>query len=258
MSAADMGPRRHVPAPSELPARDAAALDLAAAGLPVSDAAAPPGLRWRRRFPGAEAQLREVRRWLGTLLPDCPARDDVSCVATELGTNAVRHTASGRGGAFAIEITWHPALVRVIVADGGAASGPRRPAGPPWEGDPDDEHGRGLLLVEGLAASTGVSGDHRGRQVWAEIPWAAPVTPRDRYAEAIQAGHASLAGAAGSAPAWFGRATREYWALARGRLIAAASAHDLARELGPVLSGPGAGMTGSGAAVASGGLLPAA
>jgi hypothetical protein len=52
-------------------------------------AALAPGLRWCRVFPGQEAQLRLLRRWLETLLPDCPARDDVSCIATELGTNAI-------------------------------------------------------------------------------------------------------------------------------------------------------------------------
>jgi len=49
-----------------------------------------PGMRWRRVFPGEERQLGVLRRWLESLLPDCPARGDVACVATELGTNAVR------------------------------------------------------------------------------------------------------------------------------------------------------------------------
>jgi hypothetical protein len=32
-------------------------------------------LRWRSVFDGDGAQVREVRRWLTSLLPDCPARD---------------------------------------------------------------------------------------------------------------------------------------------------------------------------------------
>src|SRR6266699_500533 len=40
-------------------------------------------------FPGEVCQLRAVRRWLESLLPVCPPRDDVMCVATELGTNAI-------------------------------------------------------------------------------------------------------------------------------------------------------------------------
>lgn len=124
------------------------------------------GLRCYRVFPGEEQQLRVVRQWLAGLLPDGPARRDVLCVATELGANAVRHTASGRpGGSFAVEIVRNQATARVTVTDQGAPQGPR------LIDDPDAEHGRGLLLVAGLASRTGVAGDHRGRLVWAEIPW---------------------------------------------------------------------------------------
>ena len=84
------------------------------------------GLRWRRVFPGEGSQLGVLRRWLASLLPQCPARDDVTLVASELGTNAIVHTASGRGGWFAVEITWHRAVVRVAVADWRPAMG-RRP-----------------------------------------------------------------------------------------------------------------------------------
>jgi hypothetical protein len=122
-------------------------------------------MRWRRDFPGEDCQLGRLRRWLESFLPQCPARDDVACVATELGTNAVRHTASGRGGWFSVEITWLGAALRVAVADGGAVSGPR------VIDDPAAEHGRGLLVVQGLSVRSGVRGDHRGRTVWADVPW---------------------------------------------------------------------------------------
>lgn len=130
-------------------------------------------LRWRRVFPGREDQVRELRRWLAGLLPGAPARDDVVLVAVELVTNAVRHTASGHGGLVMVEVTWYGPVVRVAVADGGAPHGPQILAGPGLE-----ECGRGLHLVHALAARTGVSGDHRGRLVWAEIAWAGagPVT----------------------------------------------------------------------------------
>jgi hypothetical protein len=49
--------------------------------------------RWRRDFPGNEAELRPLREWLAGLLPDVPARDDAIMVAVELTTNAVKHTA---------------------------------------------------------------------------------------------------------------------------------------------------------------------
>jgi serine/threonine-protein kinase RsbW len=178
---------------------------------PVPPGAAP-GLRWCAAFPGREREAREVRRWLASLLPDCATRDDVTSAATELATNAIRHTASGRGGRFTVEITWDAGNVRVAVADGGAPTGPHLAAGGA------DEHGRGLVLLAGLASQTGVLGDYRGRVVWADVPWAAGVAPEDWYEPAISAGRA-----------------QQWWALARGELVAASSAGALAAALGPVL-----------------------
>lgn len=37
---------------------------------------------------------------LASVLPECPARDDVISVATELASNAILHTASGNRGWF--------------------------------------------------------------------------------------------------------------------------------------------------------------
>jgi len=134
-----------------------------------------PALRWRRAFPGDERQIAVLRRWLASLLPACPGRDDVTFVTTELATNAIQHTASGRGGRFEVEVTWHGPVVRVAVADGGALGGPR------VIDDPLAENGHGLLVVHHLAARTGTRGDYRGRLVWADIPWpiaaAGPVWP---------------------------------------------------------------------------------
>jgi hypothetical protein len=117
-------------------------------------------------FPGEACQLSLARRWLASLLPDCPARDDMACVATELATNAIRHTASGQGGYFIVEITNLGPAVRVAVTDGGAANGPQ------VIHDPAGEHGCGLIVVAGLSVRDGVSGDPRGRTVWADVPWA--------------------------------------------------------------------------------------
>ena len=117
-------------------------------------------------FPGEACQLSLVRRWLASLLPDCPARDDMACVATELATNAIRHTASGQGGYFIVEITNLGPAVRVAVTDGGAANGPQ------VIHDPAGEHGRGLIVVAGLSVRDGVSGDPRSHTVWADVPWA--------------------------------------------------------------------------------------
>jgi Histidine kinase-like ATPase domain len=128
-------------------------------------AARVPRLPARRIFPGEDRQLGALRRWLASLLPDCPARDDVSIVATELCSNAILHTASGRRGWFAVELSWHQPVVRVAVTDCGAPTEPR------VIDAPEGEHGRGLLVVRGLSARTGACGDARGRVVWAEVPW---------------------------------------------------------------------------------------
>jgi serine/threonine-protein kinase RsbW len=136
-----------------------------ASGTPGTPSGLTPGSRWRRDFPGEESQLSVLRRWLASLLPPCPARDDVVSVANELGSNAIVHTLSGRGGRFAVEVGWYGPLVRVAVTDGGA------PAGPRIIDDPADEHGRGLLVVRELSARTGECGDERGRLVWADVPW---------------------------------------------------------------------------------------
>lgn len=150
---------------------------VAASGGPKPATGAPPelvpGIRWRRVLPGEEHQLAILRRWLAALLPDNSTRDDLLIVATELATNAVRHTASGQGGWFAVEITWLKSVIRVAVADCGG------PTEPLVVEDPAAENGRGLLVVRGLSERIGVSGSHLGRLVWAEIRWdgSAPATP---------------------------------------------------------------------------------
>ena len=150
--------------------------------------------RWRRVFHGVDSQLEQLRRWLESLLPASPARDDLVLVATELGTNAVRHTASGRGGQFAVEIICRSSAVRVIVADDGAVTEPH------LIGDPLAENGRGLLVVQALAERSGTCGDHRGRQVWADIPWPDTAAPVIRAERPDAAGIGEPAVGHGSAP----------------------------------------------------------
>lgn len=125
--------------------------------------------RWHRSFAGRSAELRHVRRWLDRLLPAGTVREDVVAIAIELATNAVRHTATGQGGRFTVEVCWrdYPRVLRISVTDDGAPQGPRWPAGP----CPVGESGIGLYLVCALASRTGEHGDARGRQVWAEVPW---------------------------------------------------------------------------------------
>jgi hypothetical protein len=191
-----------------------------------------PGLRWRRVFPGDERQPGELRRWLATLLPDTPARDDVTLVASELASNAIRHTASGRDGWFAAEVTWHGSMVQVAVADGGGHSAPH------LIGDIAAENGRGLQLVHSLSMRSGWCGDERGRLVWAHVPWQHPATvvkppTADPYEAAIRDGKTALATRFADVPAWFGRSTLQWWALGPAGLVTAPTAQGLAAQLRP-------------------------
>src|SRR5258708_28913103 len=121
---------------------------------------------WRRLFPGEARQVSEMRKWLRSFLPECPAQDDVLCVACELATNAVQHTKTGQGGWFGVEVIVrdHKAI-RVSVADRGG------PSTPQVVNEPQRANGPGLCVVRALSARAGYSGGEGGRQVWAEIPW---------------------------------------------------------------------------------------
>jgi serine/threonine-protein kinase RsbW len=122
-------------------------------------------LRWRRAFPGDDAQIAALRRWLEWLLPPCSSRDDLMSVAVELGTIAVRHTASGSGGQFLVEVTRWMQMTRVAVHDDGGLNSPRVAE------DLLSEDGRGLLMVNALSVRMGVGGNAQGRVVWADIRW---------------------------------------------------------------------------------------
>lgn len=148
--------------------------DLANARAEPSASGPPPP--WLRLFPGEASQLNLVRRWLRSLLPECPARDDVLVVTTELSTNALQHTASGLGNWFAVAITWDQETIRVAVADCGA------PGTPHEVYEPRSESGRGLQVVNGLSVRCETSGDEKGRLVWAEVTWdGAPGPPESHH-----------------------------------------------------------------------------
>jgi hypothetical protein len=208
-----------------------------------------PGLRWRRIFPGHERELAGLRRWLSLLLPECPERDDLLVVANELASNAIRHTASGHGSCFAVEVTSCASVVQVAVADCGGVAEPHVIE------DPDGEHGRGLLLVRDLSVRSGVVGDQRGRLVWAQVAWpeSGPVelsSSADPYQAVIREGEAALARGFAGVPVWFGRSTLLWWAVAGPRgLVSAPSAPELAGLLYRLLDAqvPGTGGASRGA-----------
>ncbi|MFH9398197.1 ATP-binding protein [Streptomyces sp. NPDC017638] len=102
--------------------------------------------------------------------------DSAALVVSELVTNAIVHTASDR---VVCELHDHDDMLRIAVQDEGCAPGEPHPS--PQR--PDEEHGRGLLLVDALCRAWGAQEHGPGLLVWAELPRTAdaaadPAEPR--------------------------------------------------------------------------------
>jgi anti-sigma regulatory factor (Ser/Thr protein kinase) len=83
--------------------------------------------------------------------------DDLVLIVSELVTNAVRYGAPP----VRVEVQADPSTVTIAVVDGDPAPPVRRDA-------PEDaESGRGMLLIELVAAEHGVRSDPPGKAVWA-------------------------------------------------------------------------------------------
>jgi anti-sigma regulatory factor (Ser/Thr protein kinase) len=93
--------------------------------------------------------------------------DDILLICSELGANAVQHSASARpGGHF---------TVRAEVREGDYAWIEVEDDGGPWAGrERTGERGRGLVIVDELAAHWDVRGDETGRVVCARLDWPGP------------------------------------------------------------------------------------
>ncbi|MFB6817076.1 ATP-binding protein [Streptomyces sp. NPDC056347] len=91
------------------------------------------------------------------------AHDSAILVVSELVTNAVVHTLSTR---VVCELRRLDRRLRIAVQDQG-----HQPGGPRLRHASDDEHGRGLLLVDTLCTAWGSrdAGNGSGRIVWAEL-----------------------------------------------------------------------------------------
>ncbi len=131
--------------------------------LPQPDIA--PVLYWRRTFPGRPDQARAVRTFVAALFPGCPRLDDMLLAVDELVVNALRHTKSGLGGSFLVEVWRAVDRVAVSVVDEG---GPSEPVAA--DADELAESGRGLRTVSFVADSWGWHGNDRGRTVSAFFP----------------------------------------------------------------------------------------
>ncbi len=97
---------------------------------------------------------------------------------SELVTNAIVHTASTL---IVCELHDDTEKVRIAVSDEGCAPGEPRPS--PQR--PEEEHGRGLLLVAAVSSAWGAQETGPGLLVWADLPRAAG-TARPVVADAFR------------------------------------------------------------------------
>ncbi|MEU0739663.1 ATP-binding protein [Streptomyces sp. NPDC006134] len=155
------------------------------AGLGAVSEAGPSQAPSERRFrfelaahPGSPAQARRLTRARLTGWSVCEDTcDTAALVVSELVTNAIVHTASRH---VVCELHDDDDLVRIAVHDEGCAPGQPRAA----RQQPEEEHGRGLLLVDALCHAWGAHEHGPGLLVWAELPRTAgapraPSGPRD-------------------------------------------------------------------------------
>lgn len=155
-------------------------------GLGATSAPIPSGTLAERRFrfelaahPSSPAQARRLTR---ARLTGWSVGEDIcdtaELVVSELVTNAIVHTASSH---VVCELHDGDDLVRIAVRDEGCAPG--RPRANTRQ-RPEEEHGRGLLLVDTLCHAWGAHEHGPGLLVWADLPREAvtppaPAQPRD-------------------------------------------------------------------------------
>ncbi|MDA2810869.1 ATP-binding protein [Nocardiopsis sp. RSe5-2] len=123
-------------------------------------------------FHGLADQVPAARRWLERALVADAATSDTAFTAclllSELATNSIRHTASGMpGGLFSVIAVVDAERLRVSVHDQGGPGVPVIRAHPAALGL--HRGGRGLGLVDALAAAWDTHTGPTGRTVWFEV-----------------------------------------------------------------------------------------
>ncbi|NKZ04554.1 ATP-binding protein [Actinomadura latina] len=116
-------------------------------------------------LPGVRRSVGFARRFLRDLLPPGhPALDDLVTVGSETVSNAIAHTASGKGGRVTVSLLGGGDFYLLEVADDGAGGGRPR-----VEAETGAEGGRGLRIVEALAEAWGFRTDGDRTIVWARF-----------------------------------------------------------------------------------------
>ncbi|MDA8368699.1 MAG: ATP-binding protein [Nocardiopsaceae bacterium] len=108
-----------------------------------------------RCFTGVPRSVKAARDWLrAELAPMVPDERVATAVllASEAATNSLCHTASGRGGTFTVALVILDRWIHIDIEDGPSGTVPHLAAT-----GLEDEHGRGLALVDALADDWGWS-----------------------------------------------------------------------------------------------------
>jgi serine/threonine-protein kinase RsbW len=135
------------------------------------------GPSWGTRtcaFPGIPASVPDARRFVSRLLDGCPAKETLVICVSELATNAIAHTTSGRGGSFTVEVDCpREGVARIAVTDAGGCGVPAPGRLLPVPGEIMAEGGRGLAMVAACTSRWGYADAPwgPGHTVWAEACW---------------------------------------------------------------------------------------
>ncbi|MFC4859331.1 SpoIIE family protein phosphatase [Actinophytocola glycyrrhizae] len=139
----------------------------------------PPFVR-RARFPGDAGAPSAARRFLRSALAEAELdelADDAVLLTSELCENAVLHAGTG----FTVDLTANGIELTVAITDQGSTPMELRRVVPPAAGSRRATHGRGLLLVDTVAAAWGSRHDSDGHRVWftlrATTPPSEPAAP---------------------------------------------------------------------------------
>ncbi|MDL4821516.1 ATP-binding protein [Actinomadura opuntiae] len=117
-------------------------------------------------LPGMDRAVGHARRWLRDVLGrEHPCMDDAALCMSELLTNALRYTESGRDGQIRVEVAYSARTVRIeVIDDGRAATAPHVA-----EAAELDVSGRGLRIVASIAKDWGTEPRGDRRAVWFEL-----------------------------------------------------------------------------------------
>ncbi|MGI8336168.1 ATP-binding protein [Actinomadura scrupuli] len=124
-------------------------------------------------LPGVTRSAACARRFTRDVLgPEHPSLHDVRTCVSEGVTNAVLHTASGRGGTVTVTFRAAGGMIVTEVTDDGAGG-----ARPYVRDEPSAVHGRGLRIIDALTLAWGFRADGDRTTVWMRFPGPVPAVP---------------------------------------------------------------------------------